>query len=694
MRYDVGGPAHPTRAFYGAEEALGLPALYAGSKLLADNAASLPLRVYQDLRGQGTRTHTRYYGPTLFDKPSVIGTQFDWIFSCMVSMVLQGNAWGYITGRDGYGFPTGIEWIPPEDVYVMEPRDQQSWNPLDGRVFVFGRECRWFGPDSELFHIPAYTLPGRIEGLSAMRAFALTITAGKEAQQYGTDWYKAGGFPPGTFQNAEIEIDATAAAEIRAELVKSLRRREPLVYGRDWDYKPVTVPPSEAQFIDAMQLNATQIAAILNVPPDRVGGTRGDSLTYNTVEQSTLQIIESLRPWLTKMEQAYFDLLPRNRFTKFWADSLLKTDLQTRMSIYQIERNIGFRTSDEQRELEDLDPLPLGIGAEAMPLTLMNAMGTRAGAIPKSLMKAIVLEMDIATDRLIKLEKTTATQVAAPPSANQAGPAGQSGGQQPQQGQNGMPQAQVPQTGQVPIGKPNAPLPLTQDPASFLASLIGVQRNMDLPYEVRAEAQSLWVSILDRKDRIESLEPSMAEPMAGSDLWAPIVHSSGVRDMVLQGETMEQQAKHQRHIQVNGLKLPAKTQVYAQLAQRFPVEALTWVNDANWSGPTEVPMGSIDIHDQAQWNATHNPDLVHENAKKAAKRVSKGKTSLKEPIVLFEGPDGHKVIADGHHRYEGLQEAGQTMAPAYIAHVSANTGPWSSMPEKQFGGPSGAPVGQ
>ncbi len=56
-----------------------------------------------------------------------------------------------------------------------------------------------------------------------------------------------------------------------------------------------------------------------------------------------------------------------------------------------------------------------------MPLTTMNAMGTRAGAIPKSFLKSVVLEMDVATDRLIKLEKTMISQgklpQAAPPAA-------------------------------------------------------------------------------------------------------------------------------------------------------------------------------------------------------------------------------------------------------------------------------------
>ena len=125
-RFDTGGPAHPTRQFFGPQDAMGLPALYAGVKLLADNAASLPLRVYQSIDGgggYGVSKHRLYGGPTIFDKPSVIGTFFDWMAQAMVSVLLQGNAWGYITGKDGYGFPTGIEWVPPEDVYVLEAQD-------------------------------------------------------------------------------------------------------------------------------------------------------------------------------------------------------------------------------------------------------------------------------------------------------------------------------------------------------------------------------------------------------------------------------------------------------------------------------------------------------------------------------------------------------------------------------------------
>ena len=352
---------------------------------------------------------TPYTGPSLFDNPSVIGTPYDWLFACMSSLTIHGNAWGLITGRDGFGFPTGIEWIPPEYV-IVEQNDSQPFNPLAAQVYAYGRPMKWFGPDTELFHLKGYSLANRIEGISPLRAFALTILAGQEAQRYGTDWYAAGGFPPGTFQNSELEVDASQAAAIRQMLVTSLRRREPLVYGRDWDYTPVTVPPSEAQFIDAMQLNATHIASIYDLPPNRVGGKSGDSLTYSTVEQNQLQVIEALRPWLVRLEYGFANLLPSRRVVAFNTDALLKTDLKTRTEIYQIQRTIGLRTTDELRELEDLPPLPDKAGSEALPLQLMVSMAQRAGALPKTMLDQVVLLMDIAGNKLENLQKQGLTK--------------------------------------------------------------------------------------------------------------------------------------------------------------------------------------------------------------------------------------------------------------------------------------------
>jgi HK97 family phage portal protein len=479
-KFDTGGPVHPSRAMFGTDRALGLPALYSGVRLLAESAAALPLKLYT--RANDNRTH-RYSGPSIFDKPSADGTIFDWIFTAMTSLLLQGNAWGFITGTDGYGYPSGIEWIPPEDVICVND-EMQPWNPMRTRIYVYGRLM----DRRELFHVKAFSLAGRTEGISVLRAFAATILSGLEAERYGTDWYLSGGFPTGTFQNTEIEINEEQAAEIRSVLLGSLRQRSPLVYGRDWDYKPVIVPPSEAQFIEALRMNATMVASVLGLPPDRIGGTRGDSLTYNTVEQSTLQVIEALRPWLVRLETAFYDLLPSNRYVRFNSDALLKTDLKTRTEIYQMQRAIGMRSVDEIRDTEDMEPLPGGQGNENIPLDVMVAMARSIRGIPKSMLNQTVLEMDLAADKLEELEK------------------------------EGLAQPDIP-------GQPVVP-----SSSSMLGQVIGSQRHYGGSREEREDADLIWNFLQARQAALRAQARKQADGPEFVGAWIP-----SRRDLVMSG---------------------------------------------------------------------------------------------------------------------------------------------------------------
>jgi hypothetical protein len=194
------------------------------------------------------------------------------------------------------------------------------------------------------------------------------------------------------------------------------------VYGRDWDYHPVTVPPSEAQFLEAMQMNATQLAAVYGLPPDRVGGKRGDSLTYSTVQQGALQIIEALRPWIVRLETAFFKLLPTNRLARFNSDALLKTDLAERANIYRTWREIGFQSVDEMRDTEDLEPLPRNTGKDNIPLEAIVAMARSTRAIPNELIPQVTLEQRLLYEYLQSLAVNTEPPGLPPGNEQPAGP--------------------------------------------------------------------------------------------------------------------------------------------------------------------------------------------------------------------------------------------------------------------------------
>ena len=259
--------------------------MYSSVRLLAEGVAQIPLLQYRE-QPDGSRLKMPL--GKLLSSPSAVLNTFDWLFQYVTSAALQGTAWGLITGRDAYGFPTSVEWLPPEDVQVEDPK---PYNPAKVRIYFDEKQI----PVSNLLIVRAFTVPGRTAGISPLKAFAMLIESGLDALDYGSGWYKSGGFPPGSFKNTEFEVTEEQSSQVRRKLVNAMRNREPLVYGRDWEYKPISVPPNEAQFVEAMQLNATQIASVYGVPPYRVGGTRGDSMTYCADTETE---ILSRRGWL------------------------------------------------------------------------------------------------------------------------------------------------------------------------------------------------------------------------------------------------------------------------------------------------------------------------------------------------------------------------------------------------------------
>jgi hypothetical protein len=140
------------------------------------------------------------------------------------------------------------------------------------------------------------------------------------------------------------------------------------------------VPPNEAQFVEAMQLNATQIASIYGVPPHRVGGVRGDSMTYSNVESENIAMIsDTLDPWLVRLETSLDACLPSAQTAQFNRNARIRTDITTRFNSYRSARDIGMMNVDEIRALEDLPPLPKPAdaddydGADYTPLQIQVA---------------------------------------------------------------------------------------------------------------------------------------------------------------------------------------------------------------------------------------------------------------------------------------------------------------------------------
>lgn len=253
--------------------ALSVVPVLGAARLLADLVASLtPVLYTTDERGIPVRQPT----PSLFAQPSIHGTLYDWLFRAVFSMAIQGDAIGLVTTRDYYGFPTMIEWLNPEQVATQ-----------DGKLYGPGSYMKpmwwWWGRPVDprnLIHIPWFTLPWRVRGLSPIGAYQLTTDINISAREYSANWFGQGGVPPGILKNQFKTFDFEEGERLANRFVARLRTRKPIVHGSDWDYTPIAIKPHEAEFINTLRLTATDIAVIYGLPPEKLGGTTGNSLTY------------------------------------------------------------------------------------------------------------------------------------------------------------------------------------------------------------------------------------------------------------------------------------------------------------------------------------------------------------------------------------------------------------------------------
>src|SRR5215216_6692588 len=186
--------------------ALRLGVVFAAVRLLAQSISTLPVKCYR----KGAEGEARIPMPTLpqlFQLMVDDGTLVPWLHRCVVSLALRGNAYGLIISRDGYQFPTQIEWLDPTAVAEDTRQGEDGW-------LYNGRPV----PREQIVHIPWFPVPGGRVGLSPIGSYAQSVGLGLKAQDYAHDWFNAGGFPPGTFKNMEQTVDPTSAAEIKARL--------------------------------------------------------------------------------------------------------------------------------------------------------------------------------------------------------------------------------------------------------------------------------------------------------------------------------------------------------------------------------------------------------------------------------------------------------------------------------------------
>jgi HK97 family phage portal protein len=326
------------------DQALRLSAVWSCVNLLSNTISTLPLKAH--------RRDGEEFTPPLLASPAAGWTLSDWLEAIMRSLLLRGNAYGFVTARSGPRLsPTQVELVDPDLVSVtVEPNGEVSYRFRGQAV-----------DPADLWHVRAYRYPGSPLGLAPVTYAAESIGLGLSTRRFGQAFFTDGAMPTGVLTIPQ-QTHQDFVDEIKHRIKAGHRgNRDLLVVSGDVTWTSLSVSPNESQFLDSMRFNVTEICRIFGVPAAMVDGQSEDSNTYANLEGRSLHFLQySLTPWLVRLENAISDLLPRGSFVKFTTGALLKTTTKERFEAHKIALDAGFETVAEVRELEDLPPLEPG----------------------------------------------------------------------------------------------------------------------------------------------------------------------------------------------------------------------------------------------------------------------------------------------------------------------------------------------
>lgn len=346
---------------------------FSAIRLIAEAVGQLPLRLMRKTeKGAERMVKDRRY-TLVNDQPNEYMTALEWKEAMAVSLATMGQSYNYVNALESTGRLVSIQpvhksRVQPEVrldgsiVYQLTQRNGQRV-PLSRRQIC---PIRGFGGVGEL------------EGYAPHRLHANSLALTQAVEKYGAEFFGSGARPTGIL-TTKTEFGEKSRDQIRSGFAKYLReswlKGELPVLDSDTEYRPITTPNDEAQFIETRKLQIAEVARIYRVPLHML--MEMDKASYANTEQANKHFLDyTLLSYLRRIEAGLDSSLlseaerAGRMYFQFDVRGLLRGDSTQRASYYVQLRNAGGITQNEIRELEDL---PLIDGADDLHVPLNMA---------------------------------------------------------------------------------------------------------------------------------------------------------------------------------------------------------------------------------------------------------------------------------------------------------------------------------
>lgn len=319
---------------------------------LSSTVAQLPWHVKRELDSGASEIVRRHpVGSVLSYRPNPECSPFQFRETLVGWALLWGNGYAEIV-RDASGRVIELWPIHPSRVEVR--RDLET-DGLFYRVNGYQRGQIDLNP-RDVFHLRGFG-DGPV-GLNVAEYAAQSIGWAQATALFGASFF-GNGLNMAGFIETPHSLSPEARDRMRAELNRMFRgpRR-----AHRWSFldlgakfNKLTATPDEAQFVATMQHQVEVICRWFRVPPHKVMHLlRG---TFSNIEHQSIEVvIDSVTPWVTRLEQeADFKLFGGNRqgfYTDIDLRGLMRGDAKARGEYYKMMRETGALNANEIRAFE------------------------------------------------------------------------------------------------------------------------------------------------------------------------------------------------------------------------------------------------------------------------------------------------------------------------------------------------------
>lgn len=339
-------------------------------RVLSSAVAQLPLLMYERTSDGRARAETHPAYSLLHDQPNPETTAYSFWETIMWHAGLTGNGYALIES-DRAARPRAL-WQFPDPAQITPKRDNPGddlyyeYRPTKGPVEKIPRE--------KILHVIGPSMDG-VRGLSVIGYARETIGLSIAADSFGAKFFAEGAALTGI-----LKIPMGLKPDAVERLKKSWHdanhgpkgTRGTAVVEGDMDWKPVSISPEDAQFIEVRQFQISDIARMFGVTPGMIGeegnANRASSETY-----AEGFVKYTLQPWLCRIAQRVnASLLTPAERKRFYAehvvDALLRGDIAKRYSAYAVARQWGWMSPNMILRKENEQAISPEMGGDAVLL--------------------------------------------------------------------------------------------------------------------------------------------------------------------------------------------------------------------------------------------------------------------------------------------------------------------------------------